>query len=71
MSEEQELTHKIRPSGRHLLTIGRELIQDHHAAIVELVKNAFDADSPSVEITFEGSDKGSVSYTHLTLPTKA
>jgi len=40
----------IRPAGRHILTIGRELIQDHAAAIIELVKNAYDADSPIVDI---------------------
>jgi len=44
--------HSIRPAGRHLLTIGRDLIQDQYAAIVELVKNAYDADSPSVTICF-------------------
>ncbi len=37
--------YKIRPAGRHLLTIGRDLIKDKYAAIVELVKNAYDADS--------------------------
>ena len=30
--------YKIRPAGRHLLTIGRDLIQDNYAAVVELVK---------------------------------
>lgn len=45
-------SYKIRPAGRHLLTIGRELIQDPFAAIVELAKNAYDADSPDVIITF-------------------
>lgn len=44
--------YKIRPAGRHLLTIGRDLIQDNYAAVVELVKNAYDADSPCVEINF-------------------
>ncbi|AGH39456.1 hypothetical protein F542_810 [Bibersteinia trehalosi USDA-ARS-USMARC-188] len=44
--------YKIRPAGRHLLTIGRDLIQDNYAAVVELVKNAYDADSPDVEINF-------------------
>ncbi|HBZ8092985.1 TPA: sensor histidine kinase [Klebsiella variicola subsp. variicola] len=44
--------YKIRPAGRHLLTIGRELIQDSYAAVVELVKNAYDADSTNVEISF-------------------
>src|SRR6266540_5565739 len=43
----------IRPAGRHILTIGRDLIQDQYAAIVELVKNAYDADSPDVYITFQ------------------
>ena len=47
--------HRIRPAGRHILTIGRDLIHDHYAAIVELVKNAYDADSPDVNIKFEAS----------------
>lgn len=46
-------TYKIRPAGRHILTIGRDLIQDRFAAIVELVKNAYDADSPDVNIEFK------------------
>lgn len=45
-------TYKIRPAGRHILTIGRDLIQDSHAAVVELVKNAYDADSQKVNIEF-------------------
>ena len=45
-------THKIRPAGRLLLTIGRDLIQDPYAAVVELVKNAYDADSGDVNIKF-------------------
>ena len=48
-------TYKIRPAGRHLLTIGKDLIQDNYAAVVELVKNAYDADSPDVNIKFEAS----------------
>lgn len=44
--------YSIRPAGRHVLTIGEELIQDKYAAIIELVKNAYDADSPSARITF-------------------
>ena len=46
-------TYKIRPAGRHILTIGRDLIQDNYAAVFELVKNAYDADSPDVDIAFE------------------
>lgn len=45
-------TYKIRPAGRHILTIGEELIQDKFAAIIELVKNAYDADSPDATIYF-------------------
>ena len=44
--------HKIRPAGRLILTIGRDLIQDPYAAVVELVKNAYDADSHDVDIEF-------------------
>ncbi len=48
-------SYSIRPAGRHILTIGRDLIQDRYAAIVELVKNAYDADSPNVNIIFKAS----------------
>ena len=48
---------RIRPAGRHILTIGRDLIQDSYAAVVELVKNAYDADSPDVYIEFTASAK--------------
>lgn len=48
-------SYKIRPAGRHLLTIGRDLIQDSYAAVVELVKNAYDADSQNVIVEFEAS----------------
>ena len=52
-------TYKIRPAGRHLLTVGRDLIQDRYAAVVELVKNSYDADAPGVNIEFKASpDKG-------------
>ena len=50
-----DITYKIRPAGRHLLTIGRDLIQDNYAAVVELVKNAYDADSPDVNIEFRAA----------------
>lgn len=43
--------YKIRPAGRHIITIGRDLIKDKYAAIVELVKNAYDADSPNCKIS--------------------
>jgi len=43
--------YQIRPAGRHIITIGRDLIKDKYAAIVELVKNAFDADSPNCKVS--------------------
>lgn len=46
-------SYTIRPAGRHILTIGRDLVQDPHAAVIELVKNAYDADSPDAIIAFE------------------
>lgn len=49
---------KIRPSSRHLFTIGEDLIQDKFAAIMELVKNSYDADASKVLVTFRrDSDK--------------
>ena len=45
-------SYGIRPAGRHVLTIGEDLIQDQYAAIVELVKNCYDADSPDAAIIF-------------------
>lgn len=48
--------HHIRPAGRHILTIGRDLIHDKCAAIMELVKNAYDADSPDVNISIKASN---------------
>ncbi len=43
----------IRPAGRHILTIGRDLIQDPCAAVIELVKNAYDADATKVSLFFK------------------
>jgi signal transduction histidine kinase len=51
-------TYHIRPAGRHILTIGRDLIQDKCAAIMELVKNAYDADSRDVHISIKASNDG-------------
>ena len=48
-------SYTIRPAGRHILTIGRDLIQDNYAAVIELAKNAYDADSPDVHVEFMAS----------------
>ena len=49
-------SHYIRPAARHMFTIGRDLIQDPTAALIELIKNSYDADSPDVVITFSAND---------------
>lgn len=46
-------TAKIRPSARILSTIGKELIKDAASAVVELVKNSYDADSDTVDVKLE------------------
>ncbi len=46
----------MRPRARLIGLIGDELISDEPVALVELVKNAYDADATRVEVRFEGSD---------------
>ncbi len=46
-----DIGYFIKPAGRHIMTIGRDLIHDQCAAVLELVKNAYDADSPQVTIS--------------------
>lgn len=41
---------KLRPRARIIRTIGDQLISGPEAALIELVKNAYDADSPSFSI---------------------
>jgi signal transduction histidine kinase len=48
-----DLTYKIRPSARLIHTIGSDLIGDSYAALVELVKNSYDADATKVDIVFK------------------
>ena len=44
---------KLRPRARIVRTIGDQLISGPEAALIELVKNAFDADSKTVRIIIE------------------
>ncbi|MFJ7183815.1 sensor histidine kinase [Lysinibacillus xylanilyticus] len=44
--------HKFRPAARLITSIGEGLIKDVPAAIMELVKNSYDADASFVEIIF-------------------
>lgn len=52
MNGDKNITYKIRPSARLIHSIGSELIGDSFAALVELVKNSYDADAENVEINF-------------------
>jgi len=46
----------MRPRARLISLIGEELISDEPVAVVELVKNAYDADATSVRIEFSGKN---------------
>jgi signal transduction histidine kinase len=48
----------FEPAGRLLMSIGRDLIKDIPAALVELVKNSYDADATKVNIEYNKTDKG-------------
>lgn len=39
------MEYRIRPSARLISTIGKDLVKDKYTAIVELVKNSYDADA--------------------------
>lgn len=45
----------MRPRARLISLIGEELISDEPVAVVELVKNAYDADARDVTVEFEGN----------------
>ncbi len=42
----------FEPTGRLIMSIGKDLIKDLPAAMVELVKNAYDADASHVKIIY-------------------
>lgn len=48
-----DIAYKIRPAARLIHTIGSDLIGDSYAALVELVKNSYDADATKVDIVFK------------------
>lgn len=43
----------FRPKARHIFTIWKDLIKDDFSALIELIKNAYDADAKKVDICFE------------------
>ena len=44
----------LRPKARLLRTLGADLISSEKVALIELVKNSYDADASRVDITFDG-----------------
>ena len=46
----------IRPYARLLTMLGEQLIKNERIALIELIKNSYDADSTWVKITFKGFD---------------
>ncbi|RXI45769.1 ATP-binding protein [Malaciobacter mytili] len=56
----KSIISQIRPSSRIINTIGKDLIKDVYAAIIELVKNSYDADSKSVDIILHYDKKNSL-----------
>lgn len=46
----------FEPTGRLIMSIGKDLIKDLPAALVELVKNSYDADATFVKITYIKED---------------
>ena len=57
--------YKIRPSARLISAIGENLIGDVHSALVELVKNAYDADASYVNIIFQFYPNGKKDALHI------
>ena len=45
---------KIRPYARLLTMLGDQLIKNERIALIELIKNSYDADSPWVKVSFKG-----------------
>lgn len=49
-------TTKMRPRARLISLLGDELISDERVAVVELVKNSYDADASKVQVIFEADN---------------
>ena len=55
-TKQEKLTFRISAGLKNL--IGRDLISDKFIAIFELVKNAYDADSTKVDVSFNLGEAG-------------
>lgn len=54
--EDKEIPVKFKPRARLLLQLGDQLIKNESIALVELVKNSYDADANKVDIYMENVD---------------
>ncbi|MFA7173597.1 MAG: ATP-binding protein [Kiritimatiellia bacterium] len=45
---------QIRPYARLLTMLGEQLIKNERIALIELIKNSYDADADWVKVTFQG-----------------
>ena len=54
--KDKEIPAKFKPRARLLLQLGDQLIKNESIALVELVKNSYDADSNIVNIYMENVD---------------
>ena len=55
LSKDKNLgTLSIRPYARLLTMLGDQLIKNERIALIELIKNSYDADADEVEVRFEG-----------------
>lgn len=53
-----DTTYKIRPYARLLTMLGEQLIKDERIALIEIIKNSYDADADWVKITFKDFGPG-------------
>lgn len=51
---------KLRPYARLLTMLGDQLIKNERVALVELIKNSYDADATWVKVSYEGFDENFV-----------
>lgn len=55
--EDEDEKLPLRPYARLLTMLGDQLIRNERVALVELIKNAYDADASWVKVTFENFDE--------------
>ncbi len=61
----EEGSGRIRPRARLLKTIGAELISSETVAVIELVRNCYDADATDVEILFHKPEDPASAYIEI------